>query len=105
LLIGVSVLTTWQHHFFDIPTGLWLGCFVVWLFPTDARPLLRRVSLTRDTPRRRLALGYASAASRHRLPCREKRRRLVVAALAMWLAGTGGARLSGARRRILREAR
>jgi protein-tyrosine phosphatase/membrane-associated phospholipid phosphatase len=62
LLIGVSVLTTWQHHFFDIPTGLWLGCFVVWLFPTDTRPLLRRASLTRDKTRRRLAMGYASAA-------------------------------------------
>jgi protein-tyrosine phosphatase/membrane-associated phospholipid phosphatase len=62
LLIGVSVLTTWQHHFFDIPTGLWLGCFVVWLFPTDTRPLPRRASLTRDKTRRRLAMGYASAA-------------------------------------------
>src|SRR5262249_6962522 len=35
-LIGVSVLTTYQHHFIDIPTGLWLGWFCVWLFPQDA---------------------------------------------------------------------
>ncbi len=68
LLIGVSVMTTWQHQFVDIPTGLWLGCFVVWLVPTEGSPLLRRVALTPDPKRRRLACGYAGAALALALP-------------------------------------
>jgi membrane-associated phospholipid phosphatase len=36
-LIGVSVLTTYQHHVFDVPTGAWLGLFCVWLWP-DGEP-------------------------------------------------------------------
>jgi membrane-associated phospholipid phosphatase len=33
VLIGVSVLTTYQHHFLDIPTGALLGLFCLWLWP------------------------------------------------------------------------
>ena len=36
-LIALSVLTTWQHHFIDLPTGWWLGWFCVWLFPHEGR--------------------------------------------------------------------
>ena len=61
-LIGVSVLTTWQHHFFDVPTGLWLGCFVCWLLPTDGSSPLRRAALHREPGRQRLALCYGIAA-------------------------------------------
>ncbi|QNP50140.1 phosphatase PAP2/dual specificity phosphatase family protein [Diaphorobacter aerolatus] len=37
LLIGVSVLTTWQHHFIDLPTGLLVGALCMWLFPLRAK--------------------------------------------------------------------
>lgn len=43
LLIGISVLTTWQHHFFDIPTGIWVGCFCIWLWPANGLSPLKRV--------------------------------------------------------------
>ena len=32
-LIGVSVLTTYQHHVFDVPAGGLLGGFCLWLWP------------------------------------------------------------------------
>jgi membrane-associated phospholipid phosphatase len=32
-LIGLSVLTTYQHHVIDVPAGLIAGWFCVWLFP------------------------------------------------------------------------
>ena len=61
-LIGVSVLTTWQHHFIDVPTGAWLGAFCAWLFP-DAQPSpLAAARLTQDVRRLALARNYAIAA-------------------------------------------
>ncbi|CAM5770140.1 ser/threonine protein phosphatase [Labrys miyagiensis] len=38
VLIGASVLTTYQHHFLDIPTGALLGLFCLWLWPDVERP-------------------------------------------------------------------
>jgi hypothetical protein len=32
-LIGISVLTTYQHHMIDVPTGAAVGCFALFLFP------------------------------------------------------------------------
>ena len=61
-LIAVSVLTTWQHHFFDVPTGLWLGCFVCWILPSEGSSPLRHAALRREPGRQRLALFYAIAA-------------------------------------------
>lgn len=34
ILIGVSVLTTWQHHFIDIPSGILAGALAIWCFPS-----------------------------------------------------------------------
>ncbi|WP_434340009.1 phosphatase PAP2/dual specificity phosphatase family protein [Motilimonas cestriensis] len=40
-LIGLSVLTTWQHHFIDLPTGVLAGFFCIWCWPNTGRsPLL-----------------------------------------------------------------
>lgn len=84
-LIGLSVLTTYQHHFFDVPTGIWTGLLCLWLFPDNASPLLKRASFTRDAHRRTLALRYLVGA-------------LVVAAAsvaagssALWLLWAAGA--------------
>ena len=35
-LLGVSVLTTYQHHFIDIPTGALLGFLCLWLWPDSS---------------------------------------------------------------------
>ena len=61
-LIGLSVLTTYQHHFFDIPTGLWAGWFCVWLFPDHGPSLLARLHLTRAARRWQLATRYFAGA-------------------------------------------
>lgn len=38
-LIGISVLTTWQHHFLDVPLGALTGAICVWLWPADRRSI------------------------------------------------------------------
>lgn len=64
LAICVSVLTTYQHHFIDIPTGALLGVLCIWAWPLE-----RQVSMARawrcsaDAHRRRLALRYAAGAA------------------------------------------
>ena len=39
-LIGVSVLTTYQHHVIDVPAGILAGCLSVWLFPRSGQSRL-----------------------------------------------------------------
>ena len=57
-LIGLSVLTTWQHHFIDVPTGALAGWLCVWLWPIEGRSPLQSLRLTREPQRWRLALRY-----------------------------------------------
>lgn len=57
-LIGVSVLTTWQHHFIDVPTGALVGFVCVWLWPYRGQLPWQQVHLARDAKRWRLALFY-----------------------------------------------
>ena len=61
-LIGASVLTTWQHHVMDIPTGMLLGLFAAWLFPRDADSPLANFALSGDPKSRRLGLCYLCGA-------------------------------------------
>lgn len=62
ILIGVSVLTTYQHHFIDIPTGMLAGWLCIWLWPETGRSPLRHMRLTRDTRRWRIAAYYFTSA-------------------------------------------
>jgi len=57
-LIGVSVLTTYQHHFIDLPTGVLAGWLCVWLWPERTVAPWRHAALARDPQRWKLALIY-----------------------------------------------
>ena len=37
ILIGLSVLTTYQHHFIDIPTGFLAGIIICYVFPLEPK--------------------------------------------------------------------
>lgn len=73
-LIGVSVLTTWQHHFIDVPTGALAGFLCVWLWPHQGRLPWQQARLAQSAKRWRMALSYATGA-------------LVCVVLAMGLGG------------------
>jgi protein-tyrosine phosphatase/membrane-associated phospholipid phosphatase len=62
VLIGISVLTTWQHHFIDVPTGLLTGFFCAWLWPMRVPPPWREAQWARDAARWRLAAIYGLGA-------------------------------------------
>lgn len=53
-LIGISILTTFQHHFIDIPTGFLVGIFICYLFPLEKIYVLKRQNLKS----KQLAIGY-----------------------------------------------
>ena len=59
LLIALSVLTTFQHHFIDIPTGFLAGALAVLAFPLDPPERLRQ----RDAMRWRIGARYLVGAA------------------------------------------
>ena len=59
-LIGLSVLTTYQHHFIDIPTGLAAGCLVLLIRPLDGEPL--RFAVVADAARYKWTALYLGLA-------------------------------------------
>ncbi len=67
-LIGVSVLTTYQHHFIDLPTGALAGWLCVWLWPLDRPSPLQSARLTHDRKRWQLAIRYALGAALFAVP-------------------------------------
>ena len=59
LLIGLSVLTTWQHHFIDIPTGILVGALCLWLFPMAHKSPFKKDQYQKLTPKHlKLGLYY-----------------------------------------------
>jgi membrane-associated phospholipid phosphatase len=62
VIVALSVLPTYQHHFIDIPTGALLGVLVLWAWPWQARSPLARPRFCEIPRRRILALRYLLAA-------------------------------------------
>jgi protein-tyrosine phosphatase/membrane-associated phospholipid phosphatase len=75
-LVGLSVLTTYQHHLIDIPTGALLGLFCLWLWPWPGQSPLRTAAWPNDRRRLILAARYLTGA-------------LALAALAIGIGGAG----------------
>lgn len=74
MLIGASVLTTYQHHFVDIPTGALVGLLCLWIWPDAGSSPLRLWQASPIAERQRLARRYLLGG-------------LVLAALAVFLGG------------------
>jgi len=77
-LLFVSVLTTYQHHFIDLPTGALLGLCCLWLWPDRAVSPVRGARLARDRKRQQLAGCYAAGAVLFTAPA-------LAGGLALWL--------------------
>lgn len=73
-MIGISVLTTYQHHFIDIPTGALLGWLCVWAWPVQGQSIFNSARLTRDPRRWKLAGFYLGGS-------------VLITVLALWMQG------------------
>lgn len=103
-LIGISVLTTYQHHFIDLPTGALAGWLCVWLWPVEhPSPLLN----ARLTGYPALAAGCALRPGRGDVGDSGLRaaRLVVVAAMAGGLLGSDQGQLPHAGRLRLPKTR
>jgi protein-tyrosine phosphatase len=58
VLVILSTMTTFQHHFIDLPTGGLLGLLVVWAWPMEGASPLAGAQFTAAPDRRRLARNY-----------------------------------------------
>ncbi|ANQ83809.1 hypothetical protein dqs_0734 [Azoarcus olearius] len=80
LAIGLSVLTTYQHHFIDVPTGAAVGLLCLWLWPERGPSPL--AGWRRRASRGRLRLAFAYLAGAALLAAAA----LAVGGVALWLA-------------------
>jgi hypothetical protein len=76
MLVGASVLTTYQHHFFDIPTGALLGFFCLWLWPERESSPVAATQLSTDRRRLVLSTRYLIGGG-------------LIATLALWVGAAG----------------
>jgi protein-tyrosine phosphatase/membrane-associated phospholipid phosphatase len=60
VLMALSTLSTYQHHFIDLPSGLWVGLLAIALFPD--RAYQPRFEPSRDPRRFPLGFAYLSGA-------------------------------------------
>lgn len=78
-LVVASTLTTYQHHFIDLPTGALLGFLVLWLWPMEGGSPLAGARITTAPDRRALALRYGLGA------CAVAGTALAFGGVALWL--------------------